>query len=68
MPVITMDGPFLPNEKKEALAKGFTKLASEITDIPREAFVVFIKENPYENMAQGDLMISEKLKLQNQQK
>ncbi len=58
-----MEGPFLPNDKKEALAKGFTKIASEITNIPQEAFVIFIKENPYENMAQGGMLISEKNEL-----
>ena len=65
MPVITMEGPFLPDDKNEALVKGFTKIASEITNIPQEAFVIFIKENPYENMAQGGILISEKLKIQN---
>ncbi len=65
MPVITLEGPFLPQDKKEALAKGFTKMASEITQIPPEAFVIFIKENPYENMAQGGMLISQKLKIQN---
>ena len=62
MPVITLDGPFLSPEKKEQLVKEFTQLASEITNIPKEAFVVFIKENPYENMGQGGILISEKLK------
>jgi 4-oxalocrotonate tautomerase len=62
MPVITLDGPFLSNEKKEQIVKEFTQLASEITNIPKEAFVVFIKENLYENMGQGGILISEKLK------
>jgi 4-oxalocrotonate tautomerase len=65
MPVITLDGPFLSAEKKEKLIKAFTEIASEITNIPKDAFVVFIKENPYENMGQGGILISEKLKLQN---
>lgn len=63
MPVITMEGPFLPKDKKAELVRGFMKLASDITDIPGEAFVVFIKENLYENMAQGGMLISEKLKI-----
>jgi 4-oxalocrotonate tautomerase len=62
MPVITMEGPFLSSEKKEKLVQEFTKTASEITNIPKEAFVIFIKENPYENMGQGGILISEKLK------
>jgi 4-oxalocrotonate tautomerase len=62
MPVITLEGPFLSPEKKEKLVHEFTKTASEITNIPKEAFVVFIKENLYENMGQGGILISEKLK------
>jgi len=62
MPVITLDGPFLSLEKKEQIVKEFTELASEITNIPKEAFVIFIKENAYENMGQGGILISEKLK------
>ena len=62
MPVITMEGPFLSPEKKEKLVKEFTQIASDITNIPKEAYVVFIKENPYENMGQGGILISEKLK------
>ena len=62
MPVITIEGPYLSFEKKEKLAKEISKLAHEITDIPLEAWVVFIKENHYDNMAQGGLLISEKLK------
>ena len=63
MPVITMEGPFLSSEKKERLVKEFTQIACDITSIPKEAFVVFIKENPYENMGQGGILISEKLKI-----
>jgi len=64
MPVITIEGPKLSLEKKEKLAKDITQLASDIMSIPKEAYVVFIKENPYENMAQGGVLISEKLKSQ----
>jgi 4-oxalocrotonate tautomerase len=62
MPVITFDGPFLSLEKKEKIVKEFTQLASEITNIPKEAFVVFVKENEYVNMGQGGILISKKLK------
>jgi 4-oxalocrotonate tautomerase len=64
MPVITIEGPVLSFEKKEKLAKDITQLASDIMNIPKDVFVVFIKENPYENMAQGGMLISEKLKKQ----
>jgi len=64
MPVITIEGPVLSVEKKEKLAREFTQLASDIMEIPKDVFVVFIKENPYENMAQGGVLISEKIKKQ----
>ena len=62
MPVITIEGPALSLEQKEKLAKEMTQLASDIMNIPKDAYVVFIKENPYENMAQGGVLISEKIK------
>ena len=62
MPVITIEGPVLSLEKKEKLVKEITQLASDIMEIPKDVYVVFIKENPYENMGQGGILISEKLK------
>jgi 4-oxalocrotonate tautomerase len=62
MPVITIEGPVLSLEMKERIAREFAQLASDITTIPKEAFVIFVKENPYENMSQGGVLISEKLK------
>ena len=62
MPVITIDGPIFSTEKKEELAKEITKLISDLTNIPQEAYVIFFKENTYENMAQGGILISQKLK------
>jgi len=62
MPVITLDGPALPVDKKEKLAREMTKLVSEITNIPQDAFVILFNEHPYESMAQGGILISEKLK------
>jgi len=62
MPVITIEGPVISLEKKEKLAKEVSQLVSDIMSIPKEAFVIFIKENPYENMSQGGVLISEKIK------
>ncbi|MEI6122865.1 MAG: 4-oxalocrotonate tautomerase DmpI [Bacteroidota bacterium] len=64
MPVITIEGPALKLETKERLAKEMTLLASTLMDIPEDAYVVLIKENHYENMAQGGILISEKLRKQ----
>ena len=62
MPLITIDGPKLSLEQKEKLCAELSKRASEIMEIPMDAFVMFVKENPYENMSQGGVLISEKLK------
>jgi len=64
MPVITIDGPVLALEMKEKLAKELTKLTSEVTNISEDAFVVLFHEHPYESMAQGGILISEKMKRQ----
>ena len=57
-----MDGPVLSTEKKEKLATEMTQLVSDITNIPKDAFVMLFNEYPYESMAQGGILISEKLK------
>ena len=64
MPVITLDGPFLPQDKKEELIRELTRVACEITTIPKEAFVVFIREYAYNSMGQDGITIEEKLKNQ----
>ena len=62
MPVITVEASPLSHDVKEKLAKALTDAASEITNIPKDAFVVIVKENPFENMAQGGVLLSERLK------
>jgi 4-oxalocrotonate tautomerase len=62
MPVITIEASTLSLEIKERLAKEITQVASEITNIPKDAYIVIVKENPFENMAQGGVLLSERLK------
>ena len=62
MPVITVEASPLSHDVKEKLEKALTDAASEITNIPKDAFVVIVKENPFENMAQGGVLLSERLK------
>lgn len=62
MPVITIEGPVLSFGQKEQLVKEMSKLASDIMKVPLENYVVFIKENSYDNMGQAGILISEKLK------
>jgi len=63
MILITLEGPFLSILKKEALAKTITDLTSEITGLSMDEILFFFKENPNENMAQGGIILSEKLKI-----
>ncbi|PUU89216.1 MULTISPECIES: 4-oxalocrotonate tautomerase DmpI [Halanaerobium] len=60
MPHIVFDGPELSKEKKKELIKNFTDTASKVTNIPKEAFVVMIKENDLENIGVGGELLSEK--------
>ena len=62
MPVITVEASPLSHDVKEKLAKALTDAASEITNISKDAFVVIVKENAFENMAQGGVLLSERLK------
>ena len=62
MPVITIEASELAHDVKEKLAREITDAASAITNIPKDAFIVILKENPFENMAQGGVLLSERLK------
>jgi len=62
MLLITVDGPFLSILNKEIMVKEFTKTASEITGLSIDEILFFFKENPNENMAQGGIILSEKLR------
>ncbi|HEX3039636.1 MAG TPA: 4-oxalocrotonate tautomerase DmpI, partial [Caproiciproducens sp.] len=44
MPYITMEGGSLTPQQKEELIEKFTKIASEVTHIPAEFFLVTVKE------------------------
>ncbi len=62
MPVIKLDGPKLSKEQKVELIKEFTSSASKITNIPKDKFVVYIKENEMDNIGVGGEMLSEIMK------
>ena len=64
MIVITLECPFLSIEKKETLAREFTDTASKIIGIAGDDVIIFFREDPNENMAQGGVIISEKLRRQ----
>ena len=60
MPVITLEAGSLTKEQKEQLAKELTETASRITGIPAQGFITMLKENPYDNVAVGGTLISER--------
>ncbi|MBB6400732.1 4-oxalocrotonate tautomerase [Methanococcus maripaludis] len=59
MPVITIEAGLVNKEQKEKLIKEFTKSASEIIGLPKEKFIVFIKENADENVGVGGISLLE---------
>ena len=62
MVVITLECPFLSIGKKETLVKEFTKSACEHIGIPADEVIIFIREDPNENIAQGGVILSVKLR------
>lgn len=62
MPVITLDGPKMTKEQKARLVKEFAIKASEILNIPEQAFVTIIRENDFDNIGSGTQLLSDKSK------
>lgn len=53
MPVISMEGGKLTAEQKRTLIQRFTEMASEVTHIPKQFFVVTLKEMDDDNLGMG---------------
>ncbi|GAK60459.1 conserved domain protein [Candidatus Vecturithrix granuli] len=64
MPVITFEGPVIENlEVKRKLVQKLTDAAVETFEkIPREAFIVLIKENPPTNVGSGGTLLIDRSK------
>lgn len=61
MPNITLDGPVIADlEKKRALVEALTVAAMDYYDLPRETFVVVIKENSPQHVAVGGVLIADR--------
>lgn len=58
MPYISIECVPLPKAQKDELMIKMTQLASEITHIPKEYFLVAVKELPAENIAMGGMSIA----------
>ena len=61
MPVITFDSSPLNKEQKRQLISELTETASRITNIPKEAFVVYLREYDRDNIGTGGTLLSEKV-------
>lgn len=60
MPVIKIECGKITKEQKINLVEGLVSKASEVLNIPREAFVTLIKENDLENIGNGTQLLSDK--------
>jgi 4-oxalocrotonate tautomerase len=58
MPIISVEGPAIADlEKKRNFVKALTDAAEQAFGIPRDAYVVLLKENTPENVAVGGELI-----------
>lgn len=61
MPNITIDGPPIrETEKKRQLVREMTEAALRAYGLPREAFVVVIKENDPHNVGVGGQLLADR--------
>lgn len=59
MPVITFEGGPMDTAMKKSLIQQLTATAAGITGIPEQAFLVVIREHPYENLGMGGETVKE---------
>lgn len=59
MPAITVEAGKLTNEQKAELGKILTEDAARIMKMPKETIMIFLKENPLENVIFGGVQVSE---------
>lgn len=62
MPVITIEASKMSKEKKALLVKGLVTKASEVLEIPEQAFVTVIRENELDNIGNGTQLLSDRTK------
>lgn len=62
MPNISVEGPPMELDKKRTLVKEITDAAEKAFGLPREAYVVTIRENAPENVGIGGILLSDRKK------
>jgi 4-oxalocrotonate tautomerase len=60
MPVIIFEGSKLTKEQKAKLVSELVTKASEIMNIPQQAFVTLIRENDHDNIGTGTTLLSDR--------
>lgn len=61
MPVITVEAGKMDRNQKALLVQELTRKASEILNIPEQAFVTLLKENAMDNIGSGGQLLSDKM-------
>lgn len=61
MPFIKLEAGKMDKDQKDKLIEGLTQLASETLGIPKESFVVLLKENDTDNWGTGGRMLTKVL-------
>lgn len=60
MPVITFEAGKLTKEQKQIAAKEFTEVVHKLTNAPKEAITILIKENEPDNVAVAGTLLSDR--------
>jgi len=60
MPTIFFYGPDLDIEKRRELVQSFTDKASELTGVPKSAFVVYLRPSPRDSVGVGGTLLSDR--------
>lgn len=60
MPAITMELVKMSKDKKTHLVKEITRITSEVTGLPPETIIVFIKENETDNVGVGGVLLCDR--------
>ena len=61
MPIISVEGPTMEDpDRKRQFVRALTDAAEQAFGLPREAYVVLLKENRPENVAVGGELIADR--------
>ena len=66
MPLVTVEGPTLNIETKRTLVKDLTDALEKAYKFPRPVYDVIIKENSPENIANGGVLVADRIKSKNE--